>query len=86
MIKQLAQKPNKTMVESAIVNRYINALWQSREAGLELHRWLLEYNPEHLSGISLRNWASEIAWSILPDGHDVVTLSNYIQDIKDATV
>lgn len=84
LIATLAQKPDKTMDETAIVNRYIQALWHSLQASIELRKWLMEYNPKHLSGASLRNWAEEIAWSILPDGHDNVTLDLSIQDLRNA--
>ena len=84
MIAELARKPDKTMDETAIVNRYVNALHQSLMSALELRKWLMEYNPQHLTGASLRIWAEEIAWSVLPDGHDNVTLDHLIQDLRNA--
>lgn len=85
VMMELARKPDKTMEETAIVNRYVNTLYQSLMASLELRKWLMEYNPQHLTGPSLRNWAEEIAWSVLPDGHDNVTLDHSIQDIRNGT-
>lgn len=71
-----------TLVETSILNSFRWSLEASVESYKLQVKWLMEYNPNGLTGPDLRIWAGKIAETLLPRIGTLEEIETLIKELK----